>query len=156
MRRTTLTCFVILLLAGCSSVNRGLTPAPPGNALYTEISHADAAMFEAFNAHDLAQPQRWFGRDLEFYHDTGGLLSYEQAMEGFSSNFAKNNGLRRELVGELEVYPIRGYGAIEIGSHRFCHVENGKDDCGVFKFVHVWRNEGGRWQVTRVVSYDHK
>ena len=24
---------------------------------------------------------------------------------------------------------------MEIGEHRFCHKENGKDDCGTFKFA---------------------
>ena len=162
MGRTMVACSVVLLLVGSSCRTSGVTHtlagggAQPTNALYGEISHADAEMFSAFNAHDLAQLQRWFARDLEFYHDTGGLLSYEQAMEGFRSNFAKNNGLRRELVGSLEVYPIRGYGAIEIGAHRFCHVEHGNNDCGVFKFVHVWHNEGGHWQITRAVSYGHQ
>jgi hypothetical protein len=153
-----LSCSVALFLAAarCSTNPATRSSAPATDALYGAISRADSLMFAAFNAHDLEQLQRWFARDLEFYHDTGGLLSYEQAMEGFRSNFAKNNGLRRDLVGRLEVYPIRGYGAIEVGSHKFCHAENGKDDCGVFKFVHVWHNENGRWQITRVISYDHK
>jgi hypothetical protein len=70
---------------------------------------------------------------------------------------AKNdNGLKRELVpGTLEVYPVRDYGAIEIGSHRFCHDENGKQDCGTFKFMHIWKKTGNEWKITRIISYDH-
>jgi hypothetical protein len=64
--------------------------------------------------------------------------------------------IRRELVaGSLEVHPIKGYGAIEIGVHRFCHKENGNEECGTFKFVHIWRKNGDSWQVSRVVSYGH-
>jgi hypothetical protein len=64
--------------------------------------------------------------------------------------------MRRDLVpGTLEVYPIKGYGAIEIGAHRFCHKEDGKDDCGVFKFVQIWQKQESGWKVTRVVSYGH-
>ncbi|MNC99919.1 hypothetical protein D3C83_183680 [compost metagenome] len=53
------------------------------------------------------------------------------------------------------MYPIPGYGAMEVGVHRFCHVENGKEDCGNFKFVHIWQKKDGQWKITRVVSYDH-
>jgi ketosteroid isomerase-like protein len=55
----------------------------------------------------------------------------------------------------LEVYPIPGYGAMEIGQHRFTHTENGKTETADFKFVHVWKKAGGQWRVTRVVSYGH-
>jgi len=75
----------------------------------------------------------------------------------FMKEVAKNNnGLRRELVkGSLEIYPIPGYGAMEIGEHKFCHLENGKQDCGTFKFVHIWEKKNGEWKISRVVSYDH-
>jgi hypothetical protein len=44
--------------------------------------------------------------------------------------------IRRDLVKEsLEIYPIKDYGAIEIGVHRFCHKEHGQEECGSFKFV---------------------
>jgi len=71
-------------------------------------------LFNAFNAHDLDKLKTLFTDDLEFYHDLGGLTNYTQNMEAFKNNFAKNNGLRRELVpGSLEVYPVKDYGAIE-------------------------------------------
>jgi hypothetical protein len=77
-------------------------------------------------------------------------------MKDFKEMFKQQNKIRRELVeGNLEVYPIKNYGAIEIGLHRFCHVENGKDECGIFKFVHVWQKRNGEWKVTRVISYNH-
>ena len=124
--------------------------------LYDEIVQMDKQMFDAFNAHDIEGAMALFAEDLEFFHDKGGLLRYKDAYEGTKSNFDKNNGLRRDLVpGSLEVYPIGNYGAVQVGSHRFCHVEDGKDDCGIFKFVHVWRKTGHEWKLARVVSYDH-
>ncbi len=72
------------------------------------------------------------------------------------TNFERNDGLRRRLIpGSLEVYPVPNYGAIEVGTHEFCHEENGKTDCGVLRFLHVWQKRDGQWRVTRVVSYDH-
>ena len=120
------------------------------------VAGLDRKMFDAYNAHDVDGLMAWFSADLEFYHDTGGLLDFQQVKAGFTSVFANNKDIRRELVdGSLEVYPIKGYGAIEIGSHRFCHTENGKPDCGTFRFLQIWRFKDGAWKVTRDVSYGH-
>ena len=126
--------------------------------LYNEIAHMDSVMFNAFNEHNLDKLKTTFSEDLEFYHDKGGLAGYTQSMENFNTLFErnKNTGLRRDMVaGSLEVYPIKDYGAIEVCAHRFCHKENGKDDCGVFKNIMVWQKKDGQWKVTRVISYDH-
>jgi hypothetical protein len=70
--------------------------------------------------------------------------------------FASAPDIRRDLEpGSLEVYPIKDYGAMEIGRHRFCHKENGKDDCGTFGFAMVWRKAGDSWKISRVLSYGH-
>jgi len=79
-------------------------------------------------------------------------------MDNFGKLFENNKttGLRRDIVpGSLEVYPIKDYGAVETCLHRFCHVENEKNDCGTFKNVMVWQKKDGVWKVTRVISYDH-
>jgi len=112
-------------------------------------------MFAAYNAHDADQLGRAFAPDLEFYHDTGGLLTWAQAMAGLTSTFTQSPDIRRTLVGAIEVYPIRDYGAIEVGVHQFRHRENARPICGTFKFTHVWRRSASGWQVTRAVSYDH-
>jgi ketosteroid isomerase-like protein len=121
------------------------------------VGALDRRMFDAYNAHDLDKLMAMFAPDLEFYHDTGGgLVGYEQVREGFRGIFANNKDIRRDLVaGSLEVYPIKDHGAIEIGQHRFCHTENGKDDCGTFRFLHIWRFADGAWQASRIVSYGH-
>ena len=132
---------------------------PVSQELFAEISHMDSVMFDAFNAHDLDKLMSTFDSSLEFYHDLGGVTNYEQNKINFASAFERNKttGLRRDLVpGTMEVYPIKDYGAIETGLHRFCHDENGKQDCGTFKFLHIWNKKNGQWKVTRVASYDHK
>ena len=81
-----------------------------------------------------------------------------KTMNNFRSLFEKNQhtGLRRNIIkGSLEVYPIKHYGAVEICLHRFCHAENGKNDCGIFKNVMIWQYNKEAWKVTRVISYDH-
>jgi len=124
--------------------------------LYNEIAKMDSILFNAFNSRDVVKFGSLFTQDLEFYHDKGGLTTYEYTMNFMKDVAKNNNGLRRDLVkGSLEVYPIPGYGAMEIGAHTFCHSENGKQDCGTFKFVHVWQKKNGEWKISRVVSYGH-
>jgi ketosteroid isomerase-like protein len=124
--------------------------------LLETIKKMDAAIFGAFNAHDTDRLMSYFTEDLEFYHDTGGVENYRENAEGFTKMFASMPDIRRDLVTEsLEVYPIKDYGAMEIGQHRFCHKENGKDDCGTFGFAMVWRKVGDSWKISRVLSYGH-
>ena len=126
------------------------------DSLYKEVAKLDSILFNAFNTRDVEKFKSFFSEDLEFFHDKGGLTNYEYTMNFMKDVAKNNNGLRRDLIkGTLEVYPIPGYGAIEIGQHRFCHLENGKQDCGNFKFVHIWQNKNGEWKISRIVSYDH-
>ncbi|MEY2527855.1 MAG: hypothetical protein QOE73_2626 [Verrucomicrobiota bacterium] len=130
-------------------------PATSGE-LFDAIARMDSAMFDAFNGHNVDLLMSLFTNDLEFYHDTGGLTNYEQTKENFGKLLANTPDIRRDLVkGSLEVYPIKDFGALEIGEHVFCHKEKGKDDCGTFKFAMVWRKEGDSWKVSRVISYGH-
>jgi len=125
--------------------------------LFETIKKMDAAIFDAFNAHDTDRLMSYFTEDLEFYHDTGGLGNYRSNADDFKKMFGNVPDIRRDLVPDsLEVYPIKDYGAMEIGQHRFCHKENGKDDCGTFGFAMVWRKVGDSWKISRVLSYGHK
>jgi hypothetical protein len=124
--------------------------------LYKTIVHMDSVVFDAFNSNNLIVLASVFAKDVEFYHDKGGLSDYTSTMDGFKKLAEVNPGLKRELVpGTLEVYPVPGYGAIEIGEHRFTHIENGKEVIGVFKFTLIWQYKDGEWKITRVVSVGH-
>ena len=116
----------------------------------------DAKLFDAFNGHKVEALMEMFTADLEFFHDTGGVTNYQQTKDNFAKMFGSVPDITRTMVeGTLEVYPIKDYGAIEVGAHRFCHTENGKEECGSFKFVHVWRKVGDAWKISRVISYGH-
>jgi ketosteroid isomerase-like protein len=143
---------IILLLGASFRISGQATDQPAADAknitpaeLFDTIARMDAAIFDAFNAHDVDHLMSLFTDDLEFYHDTGGLTDYRQTKESFKKMFAGTPDIRRDLVkGSLEVYPVKDHGAIEIGEHRFCHKEMGKDDCGRFKFAMIWRKTGLR------------
>lgn len=124
--------------------------------LYNEIKLQDSLLFAAFNTRDIETFKNYFSEDLEFFHDIGGLTGYDVTINFLKTTAQQKSDLKRELVkGSLEVFPIPGYGAMEIGSHQFCHTENGKDDCGTFKFVQIWQKKDDQWKITRVVSYGH-
>ena len=129
-------------------------------ALYNQIAHLDSILFNAYNKQDIETVKMMFTEDLEWYQDNGGLLSYQTVMSNFQAIFERykklNTPIRRDLVeGSLEVHPIKDYGAIHIGKHTFCHWENGKNDCGTFKFLMIWQKKDSVWKISRVVSYDH-
>jgi ketosteroid isomerase-like protein len=154
--------FVFLIVAVFSISVRAADQSPGKNMaaksgeLFETIARMDSAIFDAFNAHDVDRLMALFTDDLEFYHDTGGLTDNRQNAESFKKMFASTPDIHRDLVkGSLEVYPVKDHGAMEIGEHRFCHKENGKDDCGTFKFAMVWRKTGESWKISRVLSYGH-
>ena len=149
---------VICLIALMAGTSKSLESAAASSSqqLYDEVKLLDAVLSEAFNKHDMSKLKSLFSDDLEFYQDNEGLVRYEQTMKDFESMFAQGNNMTRELIGNtLEVYPVKDYGAIEIGAHRFCHVENGKNECGTFRFLHIWKKTDGEWKISRVISYSH-
>ena len=146
---------VLLLLTAMAGKSQGSQPKPT-DSLYQEIARLDSYLFDAFNRRDIQTFKTLFAEDLEFYHDKGGLTNYEYTIKSLQNVASRNDGLRRDLVkGSLEVYPVPGYGAMQIGAHKFCHTEGGKLDCGTFKFAHVWKKTGNDWKITRVISYGH-
>ncbi|XRD81669.1 nuclear transport factor 2 family protein [Dyella halodurans] len=127
---------------------------PVGAALTTTIVALDSAVFDAYNRCDLEAFGRYIAPDIEFYHDKGGLTRGRAKLVESIKN-AICGKLRRELVaGSLEVYPVKDFGAVEIGTHRFCDLSTGRCDA-VARFIHLWEYSNGSWQITRVISYDH-
>jgi len=115
----------------------------------------DRQLFESYNQCDLEKFGAYFASDVEFYHDQGGLMrSRENVVEATKKYICGK--VHRELVeGTLQTFPMKGYGAVQLGSHRFCEI--GAAKCGgIARFVHLWQNEGGTWRITRVISYDHQ
>jgi hypothetical protein len=133
------------------------TPDP--KELYQTVLNLDSVMFTAFNTRDIATLRRLFSKDIEFYHDAGGLTNYEQNMKSFEETFKSERKVRRELVkSSVEVSPIKNYGAVETGIHRFYATEKGKNEVlsSEAKFVTLWRLKNGSWEATKIISYSHQ
>jgi hypothetical protein len=130
--------------------------APP-DELFRTIASLDDALFDSYNRCDLEKFGTFFLDDVEFYHDQGGVTFGRQNLtESVKKNICGK--VRRELVPRtLEVYPMRGYGAVEMGVHRFYDRKAEQSEpTGEAKFVHLWQNKDGAWKITRVISFDHR
>ena len=120
--------------------------------LYKTIVKLDSVFFDAYNNCRLDIQEAFYSDSIEFYHDIGGLsTSKKDLLEGTKKNICGK--VSRELVkGSIEVSPIPNYGAVELGSHMF-HNNQEKDQIPhPSKFVIIWRNNNGKWQITRVIS----
>lgn len=148
--------FFILLVQTAPAENNIAQQKNDSSQLYLTVFRLDSLLFDAFNSRDFEKFQSFFSTELEIYQDNTGFRNFQQSMEAFRGLFEGNYVLTRTLIKEtLEVFPIKDFGAIETGKHTFCHDENGKTDCGTFKFVHIWKNENGSWKITRIITYDH-
>lgn len=127
----------------------------PETALFKTIQTLDTKLFDAYNNCDLATMGAMVSDDLEFYHDQTGLaVGRSPFLAAIKQNICGK--VERTLLPDtLEVYPLRGYGAVEIGVHRFNHPGRPQDGMGDAKFVTLWQNIDGVWKVTRVISYEH-
>ena len=117
-----------VILVSCANAQSAKPTPNAQDALYQTVASLDTQLFNAVNQCDLKTLNALWADDAEFYHDKGGLM-----------------------VGRLN-----GYGAVEIGVHRFYHpYEQDHGEVGEANFIHVWQNKDGAWKITRVISYDH-
>lgn len=119
------------------------------------VAALDAAFFDSYNRCDLQKLSSFLADDIEFYHDQGGVtLGKEKLTESVKNNICGGD-VRRELVpGTLQVYHMKGYGAVEIGVHRFYHPKSNTPP-GEGRFITLWQYKGGSWKITRAISFDH-
>lgn len=128
-------------------------------ALFETIRGQDTRLFNAYNGCDLKTLADMVSPDLEFYHDQTGLSRGRAAfIEAIKTNICGKT--HRELVPEtLEVYPLKTYGAVEIGDHVFCPAATpsacNPKTSGMARFTMLWQQTESGWKLTRVISYDH-
>src|SRR5437868_12315897 len=126
------------------------------DTLFKTVQSLDTQLFDAYNHCDLAKLGAMVSDDLEFYHDKTGLSVGKAPFIAAIKQNICGKVERRLVAGSLEVYPLKDYGAVEIGVHRFYHPHNPEDGVGEAKFITLWQNKDGAWKVTRAISYDHE
>jgi Domain of unknown function (DUF4440) len=148
-----------LTMGAAVRVNAQAVPSLDNIKSQEELTHAitslDTQLFDAYNTCNLDKLGSIVVNDLEFYHDKTGLAVGKQAFLDAIKNNICGKVTRKLVAGSLEVYPLKGYGAVEIGAHRFYHPGSEKPD-GEAKFVMLWQYKDGSWKISRVISYDHE
>ena len=125
---------------------------PESGELYDTIMKMDSLYFDTYNNCNLEKMSMLMSDDIEFYHDKGGIsASKSEILDGIKKNICGK--VTRELVkGSMEVYPIKNFGAVEMGYHRF---HNNTEPEGTpsrdSKFIDIWELKDGTWKMTRVI-----
>ena len=146
---------LIALASLTPAVSASAEPADANGALTATIAQLDTRVFDAYNQCDLKTFGSYFAPKVEFYHDTGGATFDRKTVLANTQKYICHK-VRRELIAtSLKVYPIKDFGAIAEGEHRFCQTDTGACE-GVARFVIIWRQAKAGWQITRVVSYGHR
>ena len=126
--------------------------------LVDRMKSLDAQVFEAFNncknQQDLEKYASYFSKNVEFYHDNGGVTWDRKSMISNTKKFACGTFTRKLISESFRAYSVNGFGAITEGTHIFCQNKSKKCE-GKAHFVMVWRNRGKKWVITRVLSYGH-
>lgn len=154
--------YLILFISSLLLVSKqGHSQEPADGNLYKTIAALDTRFFTAYNDCDLKTAGQLLNDSLEFYHDKGGLtIGRDPIIESLKQNICGK--VRRELVpGTMQVFAMDKFGAIESGEHYFYDILNGNKGnknkpVGRARFFHLWRQHEGQWQLTRIISYDHK
>jgi len=138
--------------------------APGSDSLSPIILQQDSLLFAAFNSCDTTTFARFFALDVEFYHDKTGLTRGRDANVALIAARCRDTAagraprLHRTLVpGSVEVFPVPGFGAMQVGRHRFEQLQPGDSapSSAEFGFLHVWKRGAGGWELVRIMSYGH-
>ncbi len=147
---------VVLTIYSAQLLAQSTKPPASKDTLYQTIFQLDADLSGAMNRCDMDKFASYWADDLEFYQDRDGLSVGRKAMVEATKKNVCGKFIRELVPGTLEVHAIPGYGASEIGVHRFLHPYTQEHGLvGEAKFMNVWRLKDGRWQVTRAFSFDH-
>ncbi|WP_222984544.1 nuclear transport factor 2 family protein [Flagellimonas meishanensis] len=120
--------------------------------LYQEIVKMDQIYFGAYNECDMAKQAELYDEDIEFYHDSGGLETNKVALlQSIEDNICGK--VTRALVpNSIEVHPIPGLGAVEIGKHSFFNNQEPDAKSDASKFIIIWKQNENNWKISRVIS----
>lgn len=130
----------------------GRTYTPANQELYDTIVLLDKKLFDAYNSCDMETQAALYSEDLEFFHDQGGLsTSKEELLIALKNNIC-NKVTRTLIKGSIEVYPIKDYGAVQIGYHTFNDKKTPKIKSQASRFIAIWKKTEAHWTVTRVIS----
>lgn len=156
------TLILLLSVLWIPALPAGAQSVPPLDKISSQaeldqaILELDRQMFDAYNHCDLKKFESLIAEDVEFFHDQGGVTLGRAALTESIKNNICGKVTRELLRSSFRAYPMKGYGALEIGVHRFHHPGHEDTEAvGEGRFIQLWQFKDGAWRITRVISFDH-
>jgi Domain of unknown function (DUF4440) len=155
--------WLVILIAGifitaCSATKNSPLAAPykpDDEQLYNTIVQLDSLFFAAYNSCsvNLEAYASFYSDSIRFYHDKGGVMNVKEDIVASTKKYVCGKVTRELVPGSIEVYPIKDFGAVEMGMHRF-HNNQEKETTPSHagKFVIIWQYKNKEWKITEVVS----
>lgn len=141
---------IILTLVLVSNMLKGQDVE--NEVLYNTIMELDKTYFIAYNECDMKTQTEFYDEDIEFYHDKGGLATDKaELLKSIEKNICGK--VTRTLINEsVEVYPIKDFGAVQIGLHKFYNNQEPNAISKPTKFIVIWKKTDSKWLMSRVIS----
>ncbi|RYZ22798.1 MAG: nuclear transport factor 2 family protein [Chitinophagaceae bacterium] len=146
MRRFRFFVFIVLFLISATAARAQATP------LHQTIARLDSTFFAAYNNCDIALQSAFYADSLEFYHDRNGLDTSKANILAATRKYICGKVTRELIPGSLEVSPLPGFGAVEVGMHQFRNNQEPGQVPHPSRFIILWRERAGKWQITKVIS----
>ncbi len=100
----------------------------------------------------MATQELFYADKIEFFHDRSGLDTSKQNILAGTKKYICGKVTRELIKGSLEISPLPGYGAIEVGMHQFYNNQEKDAKPKPSRFIIIWKNEFGSWKITKVIS----
>lgn len=153
MKKVTYLIALAMTIAGAATAQtqQKFSYQPKSPELERTIEGLDSTFFNASYTCDLARIEAMLSDSMEFYHENGGLLTSKKILLGALKDNVCGKVKRILVKGSLEVYPIGDDSAAEFGLHQFQSEETDAPS-KPNRFMIIWRQKGGKWQITRIVD----
>jgi len=149
---------LIFFIAACSNKQTGIQKQEAyvyeidSQELYDKLIKLDSLYWKSYNTCDMKTQASMYADSLEFYHDKAGLTTSKQdVLNGIKNNVCDK--VTRELIpGSIEIYPIKDYGAIVMGVHKFHNKQEPDAPSHPGRYIVIWQQTGNDWKMKRVIS----
>jgi len=102
------------------------------------ITALDTKLLDAYNHCDLKAFDSMLADDVGVYHDQGGVSGPAETHREHQRTTSARRHTAGPVPGTLKIYHMKGYGAIEMGVHRFLHPKTeAANGTGEASFVHL-------------------
>jgi ketosteroid isomerase-like protein len=128
---------VLLVALGATALPARADNVPPA------VEAAETEWYAALMAADGARIDKLLDKDFHYQHPTGNTYDEKQIIDLFASK-----QVTVSKIGPVErSYRVLDETVIAFGSNQIEGMLNGQAYAGTIRFVDVWQNQAGAWQL---------